>query len=256
MAKQKHYSAAFFDHQAPDSIRSAERVVPILNDMFRPGSVVDVGCGVGGWLSVFQRNGIEDVYGLDGDWVQTEQLRIDPEKFHRIQLESPFRLDRRFDMAISLEVAEHLSEGSALGFVESLTRLAPLVVFSAALPMQGGTNHRNEQWPDFWARLFDRTGYQVFDVIRPRIWSLADVCYWYRQNMLIFVDRQDSSRMNALARIAAESPETPLNLVHPELLLATHRYFQEAGIRQLCRRAPKALATSFGRIWARLRNLA
>lgn len=222
--------------------------------MFHPGSVVDVGCGVGGWLSVFQRNGIKDVWGLDGDWVRTEQLRITPEKFHRIQLESPFRLDRGFDMAISLEVAEHLSENSALGFVQSLTRLAPLVVFSAALPMQGGTNHRNEQWPDFWASLFNRTGYQVFDVIRPRIWSLDDVCYWYRQNMLVFVDRQDSSLMNALAGIAAECPDPPLNLVHPELLLATHRYFQESGIRQLCRRAPKALATSFWKIWAKLRN--
>jgi 2-polyprenyl-3-methyl-5-hydroxy-6-metoxy-1,4-benzoquinol methylase len=140
-------------------LRSAELVVPILIDLFRPRSVIDVGCGVAGWLAVFREHGVSDICGIDGAWVKAVQLKIDPGKFREIELVEPFRLERRFDLVLSLEAAEHLPLKSAPGFVESIARLGPVIVFSAAVPFQGGTNHLNEQWPDFWIKLFNECGY-------------------------------------------------------------------------------------------------
>jgi SAM-dependent methyltransferase len=248
VAEKQHYPSKFFEHQAPDSLRSAEKIVPLLLNLLKPTSVVDVGCGVGGWLSVFRRLGVIDVCGIDGDWVETEQLKIDSKDFRRVCLAEPFRLERRFDLVLSLEVAEHLPLKSAPGFVESLVRLGPIIVFSAAVPFQGGTNHLNEQWPEFWINLFDRYGYQVFDVLRPRIWNMSDVCYWYRQNMLLFIDRQDRPHLDMVAN--GHSPQrAPVNVVHPELLAAMHAYYEDGDVRELIRRALDPLRShgqSFG----------
>jgi hypothetical protein len=63
---------------------------------------------------------------------------------------------RTFDLAICLEVAEHLPPEAAEGFIDSLTRLAPVVLFSAAITFQVGNQHLNGQWPDYWATLFRR----------------------------------------------------------------------------------------------------
>lgn len=46
------YFHRYFDHYQKGSLRSAEVIVLIVLDMIRPSSVVDVGCGVGAWLSV------------------------------------------------------------------------------------------------------------------------------------------------------------------------------------------------------------
>ena len=123
-------------------------------------SVVDVGCGDGSWLFVLQEDyGKDDILGIDGPWIHEDQLNIPKECFLRAPLDESLPIDRKFDMAISLEVAEHLPEARAEGFVEDLTRLAPLVLFSAAVPGQGGTNHVNEQWQDYWIALFGARGF-------------------------------------------------------------------------------------------------
>ena len=120
------------------------RVVPIVLDLIRPGSVVDVGCGLGEWLATFQEHGVSDILGIDGDYVDRDMLYIPQQDFKTIDLNRPFTLNRTFDLAVCLEVAEHLEAEHANDFVESLTRLAPIILFSAAIPLQSGTNHVNE----------------------------------------------------------------------------------------------------------------
>ena len=97
------------------------------------------------------------------------------------------KLNDAFDLAISMEVAEHLPERCAEPFVESLTRLADVVLFSAAVPFQGGIGHVNEQWGSYWVALFRNRGYTAVDIIRKRIWNDDQIPYWYRQNTLLFV---------------------------------------------------------------------
>lgn len=180
------YCRKFYDDLGNTALPSARRIVPILLELLAPNSVIDIGCGDGSWLSVFRDCGVEDVLGLDGDWVDDGQLKIPAPCFHRIALDRPFHIDRHFDVALCLEVAEHLPETGAREFISELTALAPVVIFSAAIPHQGGHHHVNEQWPDYWAGHFESHGYHAIDTIRPLMWNDPDVTWWYKQNLLLF----------------------------------------------------------------------
>lgn len=214
-AGEKPYTSDFYRKQAADSRRSAEIIVPLVVDLIRPNSVVDVGCGVGAWLSVFMDHGIGDVLGVDGAWVDKAELRIPERRFTSFDLEKPLRLGRQFDLAMSVEVAEHLPAECAEIFVASLTRLAPVVLFSAAIPFQGGTHHLNEQWPEYWAGYFRERGYAAVDCLRKKIWRNDNVDWWYAQNILIFA-RRDYLDTRPILKPEHEAPSA---LVHPKKYL-------------------------------------
>ncbi len=67
----EHYTKSFYEEIRNGSVRSAEVIVPLVLDLLHPSSVVDVGCGDASWLAVFQKLGIEDVFGIDGDYVDS-----------------------------------------------------------------------------------------------------------------------------------------------------------------------------------------
>jgi len=180
------YSTDFYEDQESGSLRSAEVVVPLVLSVFPARSVVDFGCGVGGWLRVFAEAGVADYLGLDGDYVPRDLLKIPADRFRAVDLTAVPDLDRRFDLACSLEVAEHLPSEKAENFVRALATAAPVVLFSAAVPHQGGTSHINEQWQSYWAELFARHAYRALDFIRPAIYRNPNVEWWYRQNMLVY----------------------------------------------------------------------
>ena len=184
------YTEEFYEIVREGSKESAKEIIPIVFEFIQPKSVIDVGCGVGTWLSVFQAHGVEDVWGIDGDYVDKNTLEIPKEKFLTIDLKSPFKLNRQFDLVVSLEVGEHLPQECAETFVESLTQLAPVILFSAAIPFQGGTDHVNEQWQDYWVKNFQNKGYVSIDCIRNRVWENERVEFWYAQNMLVFAKRE------------------------------------------------------------------
>src|SRR6267142_2976236 len=149
----EYYTKQFYEEHRDGAKRSAEVIAPLVLELLHPRSIVDIGCGDGNWLAVFCKLGVQDVLGIDGDYVERNLLQIPQNSFRSIDLSQPFNLGRTFDLAISLEGAEHLPAACAESFVKSLTRLAPFVLFSAAIPSQGGENHLNEQWPDVWASL-------------------------------------------------------------------------------------------------------
>src|SRR5262249_35044453 len=162
------YDPRFFASIAPTSLDSAALIVPLVLQDFTPSSVVDFGCGEGAWLSTFVANGVEDVQGFDGDYVKPENLRIDPGRFATMDLEDARPAGRRFDLALSLEVAEHLTGGGGSRLIDALCRSSDIVLFSAAVPGQGGTHHINEQWLEYWTERFAVHGHRLFDVYRPR----------------------------------------------------------------------------------------
>jgi SAM-dependent methyltransferase len=195
---------------------SAEIIAPQLLEVFRPTSVIDVGCGIGTWLSVFVELGVPDVTGVDGDHVDPATLAIPRDRFLPRDLERPLDLGRRYDLALSLEVAEHLECRGANAFVDSLTSLAPVVVFSAAVPHQGGRHHINEQWQDWWAAKFSDRGYTTIDMIRPAAWDDERVLPWYAQNCLVFADAE------TVATRDLQPATSYLRLVHPSLWELAH----------------------------------
>jgi SAM-dependent methyltransferase len=163
--------------------------VALLLARFPAASVVDLGCGIGAWLRAFERNGVTDYLGLDGDYVSAETLLIPADRFRAVDIPRLSDVGRRFDIACSLEVAEHLLPECAARFVALLTQAAPVVLFSAAIPRQGGVDHVNEQWQSYWAGLFASHGYVALDCIRPAVFGNPDVEWWYRQNTLVYCDR-------------------------------------------------------------------
>jgi SAM-dependent methyltransferase len=214
------YTQSFYERLRNGATRSAEVIVPLVLQLLPVRNVLDVGCGDGSWLSVFRRLGVEDIFGIDGDYVTGDILQIPQDRFRAVDLTKPFSLGRVFDLAISLEVAEHLPSESALVFVESLARLAPLVLFSAAIPFQGGDDHVNEQWPDTWVALFQKHGYVPVDFIRKRVWQNDSVVWWYAQNMLLFA-KANLLENNAALKVEFERTNpNQLSLVHPKQYLA------------------------------------
>ena len=161
-------------------------MLPLVFSWVHPRSVVDVGCGVGTWLGEAARLGIEDFLGVDGDYVDRAMLEIPAERFVPRDLCEPFDLGRRFDLVMSVEVAEHLPLAHADRFVEALTSLGAVVLFSAAIPGQGGEHHVNEDWPQAWARRFAKHGYRWADPLRLATWNDERVDPWYAQNLLVF----------------------------------------------------------------------
>jgi hypothetical protein len=155
------------------------------------------------------------------------------------------QINRRFDLAVSLEVAEHLESGFAKGFVRSLVKLSSLVLFSAAIPYQGSPFHVNEQWPDYWAALFAEHGYVVIDCIRPTIWNNDQVEWWYAQNTLLFAEKDQLSRNADLRREWESTKPSQLCLVHPKkFLIAATRPPPPPppiGLRQIVRMLPALL---------------
>lgn len=235
------YDSAFFASLHGYAADSARVMVPLVLDLVHPRSVVDVGCGDGTWLAAFAAAGIADYMGIDGDYVRPEDLKIPADRFQPRDLSKPFSVPRKFDLAMSLEVGEHLPESSAAQFVSDLTSLGEVVLFSAAVPAQGGTNHVNERPPGYWAELFARLGYLACDCLRPRIWNDPKVAWWYAQNVALYAPPTWLDQRPDLKQFVTAQP---LHLVHPTLLAWRDSQFQQAdrpGVRAAARKLASAV---------------
>lgn len=204
------YNAEQYGKEWAGSLSSARVIVPLLLERFPSRSVVDFGCGLGTWLSVFRDCGVAEYRGYDGYDVPPEQLFISPDRLQACDLRRLSPIGGRYDLACSLEVAEHLPPSSGALLVEILTRAAPVVLFSAAIPGQRGPGHVNEQWQDHWARIFADHGFRPFDCLRPVIWGDDRVCWWYQQNILVYCDEEHHPAPDQALR--------SLNVVHPAFL--------------------------------------
>ena len=239
----KNYGHEFYKDRHQKTIYSATTIlskvleaVPVVN------SAIDFGCGVGTWLSVLKGKGVNEIQGIDGAWVNKSLLEIPEHCFLQADLGEPVRLDRKYDLAISLEVAEHLPPEAANAFVNNLTNASDFVLFSAAIPFQGGKNHINEQWPDYWVGLFNGQGFSVLDFIRGEVWNDNNVPVWYRQNVFLFVN---NNRMQDIkgptANVHGASRYLPTALVHPDHYLSKVSQIDTVkGSWKLFRRAIKA----------------
>ncbi|SFV29084.1 hypothetical protein SAMN05216456_0669 [Devosia crocina] len=213
------YPADFYANRRLHTAHAARAIFAILPPNLPRRHVADIGCGTGTFLSA---SGAESRFGIEGSWVTPAMLDDQAIAFQNHDLETPFA-GPRVDLALSLEVAEHLSPARAPGFVADLSLMAPAILFSAAIPGQGGVGHVNEQWPSYWAVLFAAHGKKAYDVLRPRIWTDEAIPAWYRQNAILFLD-------DALAATLALAPTAPalLDKVHPAFWARANRELQYA----------------------------
>jgi SAM-dependent methyltransferase len=194
------YDQKFYDWVNMTAIRSARALLPIARGQARPRSVLDVGCGQGAWLKVWDEMGVKDLQGVDGDYVRRDALVIPPECFTPTDLGRPWDVGRRFDLVQSLEVAEHLPPASAEDFVRCLCAHGDIVLFSAAQPGQGGERHINERPPSYWAHLFANRGFEAYDCLRPLIAKMTMIDPWYRYNTVLYANEAGAERLDPEAR--------------------------------------------------------
>lgn len=197
------YDSTFFNSIGGASTRSAQRVLPLVIAALGPRSVLDVGCGRGAWLAEFMRLGVDDTIGVDGAYVTPETLVIPTSQYVAEDITQPFDLGRQFDLGLCLEVGEHVPNAASAMLVANLVRHAPVVLFSAAVPGQGGQDHINEMPLEFWRGLFGAEGYAAFDPFRRALAGHRDVEPWYRNNVLLYVRSDRIERLPAEVRASA-----------------------------------------------------
>ena len=212
------YSEEWYRAHVDEALASARAYADHLWRFVQPRSVLDVGCGRGAWLKAFHEKGCEALFGLDGTWNARESM-IDPSiRFEAVDLDAPFVFPEKVDLAMSLEVAEHLLPESSETFVRSLTGASDLVLFGAAYPGQGGANHVNEQPHSWWGRIFDRMGFAAFDLFRPALWDDERVAFWYRQNTFLYARRSTAAYDGLVAqRVSPMASTAFMDAIHPAL---------------------------------------
>lgn len=231
------YSSNFYTQLEQSSLISARTLAPIILNKYNPNTIVDFGCGSGAFLSVFLDLGISEILGLEGEWIlQAKPLhpRV-PIKIH--DLETEIDLERRFDLAICLEVAEHLPIEYAKTLVKSLVNASERILFSAAIPGQNGTNHVNLQFPEYWAELFREHEYYLEWDPRPELWKLRGLAPWYKQNLLVFRRKCSTSLVYSI----------PQRRFHPEIAIE-HRstsYKINLLLRRFIRKSIRILKLNF-----------
>jgi len=234
--REQIYDSLHGDVLEADALKSqyaASRVLDILSAYVAVSSVLDVGCGLGDWLKIVAARGISDFQGVEGPWLDPGRLHVDCARVQVLDLEKGFSLGRRFDLVICIEVAEHLPPDAADRFIQTLTAHSSLILFSAAIPYQGGHHHVNEQFPSYWAARFAHHKFKAFDVIRPKIWSDPQIQVWLRQNILLFADHE-AIRSNKQLSAAAELSrgDSCLAVVHPDYWIARSQALNNS-IREL-----------------------
>lgn len=237
------YGTSFYDSLEQSTFKSAEVIVPLVMQLLSPRSAVDVGCGRGIWLSVLERHGVSKLRGIDGQYAAADKLFIARDNFTAADLTKPFSIGDRFDLAICLEVVEHLPDTFASGLVRKLTEVAPCVLFSAAIPGQGGQYHIHERWPEHWHEHFRSNGFVPFDYFRPLLYSDRRVCWWYRQNLVLYVSTDFLRQRVKLTEVLAGSRNCDLDWVHGDI----YRDKVDLALRTVLRMLPPI-------VWRALRN--
>lgn len=201
-----------------ENLSSARKIVPLVLDIIgTPRSVVDLGGGTGSWCTVFRENGVQRVLCVDDERIRKEDLLVQPAEFLGCNLAERIPDPVLSDLAVSMEVVEHLRKDMSEHAVDFLTRSADLVLFSAAIPGQPDARHINEHPPLFWKRLFEQRGFQRLDIIRPRIVHDVTISYWYRQNLFLFASAKGLARVKT-PRVPYESIPDDFELVHARIL--------------------------------------
>lgn len=251
MTTRHAYDEEFFNWVEHGAVRSARLLLPFIKKRVNVASVIDIGCGTGSWLAVWQEIGVEDILGIDGGYVCIEQLKIHQQQFEVKNLTDDFALGRQFDIVQCLEVAEHLPQNVSERFVRQLCDLGDVILFSAAQPGQGGEWHINEQPLEFWRSLFRTNGFDVFDLVRSTFSKDTHIEPWYRYNTLIFASYK--GRMKLTADVLNSE-------VHPDQKLLDYGDWKWSVRRAVLRCLPILMVTVISKVnyrfWNKLRKIA
>jgi SAM-dependent methyltransferase len=169
--------------------KSTEPMAATIVQLFKPGTVLDVGCGTGALLSQFKQLGLV-VAGLeysDAGIARCRERGVPVEKFDLETTEAT--IPGTWDLTVSFEVAEHLPESLADNYVRVISQFSPVVIMSAATVGQGGKDHVNERPHEYWIEKMERRGFNYDEKTSNQVraeWAGKGVAPWYVNNTMIF----------------------------------------------------------------------
>lgn len=246
---EHQYSHDFYNYIDAGSRRSARAVARLLLPEIKIKSLLDVGAGHGAWAAEWLAAGVKDVLAVDGDYVDRAQLAVPVKDFLAHDLATALDLKRRFDLVQTLEVAEHLPAAKADLFVDNLVAHGDVILFSAAVPHQGGEHHVNEQPPEYWRIRFAMRGYAVFDFVRPGLADAGGVMPWYRFNTYLYANEAGTERLSKAIRATRIPDDQPLT-IGGDLKWALRR----AAVRMIPGALVKPIAIAKAKIEARAKR--
>lgn len=152
--------------------------------------VGDIGAGSGAYAAEASRQGLS-VIACERSWTGRFLARRQGihAEFFDLERHPPADLPNSIDMAYCLEVAEHLAPPLGDRLVDYLSELAPLVIFSAATPGQGGHGHINEQQHSYWIQRFGAHGLALDHRRTARLraqMAVTDAPWWLKANLMVF----------------------------------------------------------------------
>lgn len=217
------YSASYYKKHETGSYQSAIQILEYINSFINFNSVIDFGCGMGTWCKALNNLGIKDFLGIDIHQYDSTYMLIPNDKYMQFDLRKPLVLTRGTDIAISVEVAEHIKPEYSDIFISNLCSCSEIVLFSAAISHQGGTGHINEQSCTYWEKIFNKYGYKAIDCIRPYFWNNEQIEIWYRNNCLLYI------KQHTYEKISTHIPQNtyPLDIIHPSML---NRILKKKGV--------------------------
>lgn len=179
-----------FEQSARDTDLSSRCLLAAFAYTGIPKTLLDVGCGMGHLVEVSNKLGVSatgiDLYAPD----KPELVRADlTEVFHLMPIAGAS------EMVICWEVAEHIDSKHADHLCQILADATQrYLLFSAAIPHQGGSGHVNEQPHTYWEIKLSRRGLEL-DVmltshLRRVFTDIAPSAWWYGQNMMAFKKAQ------------------------------------------------------------------
>jgi hypothetical protein len=228
---------------------SADIILSRLRRLREFDSCVEVGCGQAHWSNAALKLGCTRVRAIDGPWNDPDALIIDRSLYESQPIDSAFAIDGQFDLALCLEVAEHVDSKYCMDLVKQLTQASKMILFGAAIPHQGGFGHINEQWQSWWAEKFLNASFVAFDIVRPAVWKDDRVHYWYKQNAILYVHKDIAGELDIHQAGFSQNwsnGELVADLVHPEKYLSFAEHDQ-VSLGKLARKLP-------GHIWGRIRS--
>lgn len=236
---QYNHNTGFHNLDAPSEI------VPYIMATINPKSVIDIGCGTGTFLKVFKDYGVSNIMGIDGIWCNRDLLyqNIEEHEFQVRDMEKSLNINQKYELVVCLEVAEHLTHHRAESFVADLTLISDVILFSAAIPNQGGDHHYNEQWLTYWREKFERNDFEVRDILRPKFWNNPKIYWWYKQNMVLVV-KKGINKFN----LEDNQNNNIENLVHPELFTLVTNFRDKNALKRQLKMIYKILLFKLGLI--------
>lgn len=208
------YDIRYYKKHQVGSYRSAKSILSYLLTILDISSMMDFGCGMGTWCQAAEELGIIDVIGIDKHAFDEEYMLLSDERYFENDLTKPTSFERKADLVVSVEVGEHIESSFSELFIGNLCRHGDIVLFSSALPFQGGTGHINERMCSYWTNIFNSYNYRIIDCIRPHFWDNQDVEVWYKNNCVLFVKNEIFHRVKKSIDIQS----FPIDIIHPDML--------------------------------------